>query len=214
MLCWIASTVLRSKEVPVAVDYLASVGESYEFVDDASLPLEAMPIVVTDRRGKAKWTVSISQSLEFPLNPSDYANICRRSDEISEKLQGIKGNSASTGGSFCYDRKDPNFIDVEEAVQDRLLPAASGGTTQLIRKPVALGEKEYPNEKQRLMQAERKDVCKRSLTYVLETADAGLGRTLMGLWMSYGLAKEENRAFFIDDTNWYYQRPHANLPQG
>lgn len=46
-------------------------------------------------------------------------------------------------------------------------------------------------------------MCERSLTYVLESPDAGLGLTLMGLWMSYGLAKKEGRGFFIDDSNWY-----------
>jgi hypothetical protein len=25
----------------------------------------------------------------------------------------------------------------------------------------------------------------------------------MRLWMSYGLAKAEKRAFFVDDTRWY-----------
>lgn len=45
-------------------------------------------------------------------------------------------------------------------------------------------------------------ICERSLTYVLETTDAGIGKTLMGLWLAYGLAKREDRAFFIDDAYW------------
>ncbi|KAL8770713.1 MAG: hypothetical protein Q9209_003580 [Squamulea sp. 1 TL-2023] len=40
----------------------------------------------------------------------------------------------------------------------------------------------------------------------METADAGLGKTLLGLWIAFGLAQEERRAFFIDDSNWAYGR--------
>jgi hypothetical protein len=36
-----------------------------------------------------------------------------------------------------------------------------------------------------------------------ETADAGLGKTLMMLWSAYGLAEKEGRAFFVDDSRWY-----------
>ena len=54
-----------------------------------------------------------------------------------------------------------------------------------------------------IRQDESKDkVCERSLTYVLETGNAGFGSTLMGLWMAYGLAQEEDRDFFIDDRYW------------
>jgi hypothetical protein len=48
------------------------------------------------------------------------------------------------------------------------------------------------------------------LTYVMETDDAGFGNTLMRLWMSYGLAKAENRAFFIDDTRWLVSLPEPS----
>ncbi len=199
LLYWIASTVLSSPGPPAAVNYLSSDGDTYGFVGDDSIPLEATPVVVTDRRGKAKWTVSIPPSLGFPLRPSDYANICKRADQISERLQGIKGDPTSKGGSFRYDHKDPSFVDVQEAELDGLLPAASETATGLNRKPVALD-----SERQLLLQPEsRNEICERSLTYAMETTDAGLGKTLMGLWMSYGLAKEEGRAFFIDDTNWY-----------
>jgi hypothetical protein len=44
------------------------------------------------------------------------------------------------------------------------------------------------------------------MTFVLETADAGLGPSLMMLWTLYGLAKKQGRGFFIDDTRWAYGR--------
>jgi hypothetical protein len=49
-----------------------------------------------------------------------------------------------------------------------------------------------------------KPACKKSLTFVLESKDAGLGKTLMMLWIAYGLALKEGRSFFIDDTRWGY----------
>jgi hypothetical protein len=65
-----------------------------------------------------------------------------------------------------------------------------------------------------------KPVCKKSLTFVLESEDAGLGKTLMMLWTAYGLAETEGRAFFIDDTRWAYgkytsifQPPPPPLPE-
>lgn len=201
LLYWIASTILSSRELPDPVSYLSSNRETYEFVADESVPLEATPVVVTDSRGKARWTVSIPASLEFPLRPNVYTNICQRSDEISRRLQGMKDDSNSIGTSFRYDHTDPNFMDVREAEQERLLPAASQRTAGRSGKPVGLEiEKEFKDQKP--VQA-GDGICERSLTYVMETTDAGLGKTLMGLWMSYGLAKEDGRAFFIDDTNWY-----------
>ena len=212
LLYWIASTVLGSSELPAA--YFVSDGETYKLVADDSIPLEATPVVWTDRKGKAKWTVSIPSSLEFPLRPSDYAGICQRADEISERLRGIKSDFTRVGGSFRYGDADPNFIDVQEADHDGLLQARSNSITGANRRPIALEvEKDFEDGNQKLVSAASgKGICDRSLTYVMETTDAGLGNTLMGLWMSYGLAKEEGRAFFIDDTNWYRQSPDANLP--
>jgi hypothetical protein len=48
------------------------------------------------------------------------------------------------------------------------------------------------------------DICERSLTFAMDTEDASFGKTLLMLWLSYGLAKKEGRAFFIDDTRWPY----------
>ncbi len=210
---WIASTVLGSSELPAAVSYVSSNGRTYEFAADDSISFAATPVVVTDRRGKARWTVSIPPSLDFPLRPGDYANICQRAGKVSERLRGVKGGPASTEGSVVYDHNDPTFMDIQEAEQDGLLPAASENAAGPSRRPVALEvEKRFKDENQMSLQHEsRNGICERSLTYVMETVDAGLGKTLMGLWMSYGLAKEEGRAFFIDDTNWYLQCSDASL---
>ena len=44
--------------------------------------------------------------------------------------------------------------------------------------------------------------CQSSLTFVMETTEAGFGNTLLALWLSYGMAKKEGRTFFIDDSKW------------
>jgi hypothetical protein len=44
--------------------------------------------------------------------------------------------------------------------------------------------------------------CKSSLTYVMDTDDAGMGNTLLSLWLAYGIAVKEGRAFFVDDARW------------
>ncbi|KAH8698255.1 hypothetical protein BGW36DRAFT_294444 [Talaromyces proteolyticus] len=65
-------------------------------------------------------------------------------------------------------------------------------------------------------------ICETSLTFAMQSEDAGLGKTLMDLWMSYGLARKQGRSFFIDDTDWAYgkfssffkppPRPACRLP--
>lgn len=58
-----------------------------------------------------------------------------------------------------------------------------------------------------------KDICATSLTYLLESKNAGFGVALMGLWSAYGLAKMEGRAFFIDDRDWYFSHSLRRRPE-
>jgi hypothetical protein len=147
------------------------------------------PIVVTDNRGRAKWTVSIPPGSEFPLTMSQYADMCLKCRQVAERARHLRSHGhglhqVSLG--FGSDSTD-DFVDVQEAEKAGYLPGnekkggdlAGGGETG-------------------------KPVCKKSLTFVLESDDAGLGKTLMMLWIAYGLAEEEGRAFFIDDTRWAY----------
>ncbi|KAK9447785.1 uncharacterized protein V1518DRAFT_420418 [Limtongia smithiae] len=52
--------------------------------------------------------------------------------------------------------------------------------------------------------------CRNSLTYQLaavkneEEENDSFTRTVLSVWISYGLAKAEGRAFFLDDTDWAY----------
>jgi hypothetical protein len=53
-----------------------------------------------------------------------------------------------------------------------------------------------------MSQMQGEGVCERSLTYMLESTDSAFGVMLLSLWSAYGLAKLENREFFINDRNW------------
>ncbi|KAK4129480.1 hypothetical protein N657DRAFT_562856 [Parathielavia appendiculata] len=147
------------------------------------------PMVVTDNRGRAKWTVSIPPGSEFPLTMSQYADMCLKCPQVAERArhlrsQGLGLHQVSLG--LGLDSTD-DFVDVQEAEQAGYLP----------------GNREKGWNSAGELEAQ-KPVCKKSLTFVLESDDAGLGRTLMMLWIAYGLAEEEGRSFFIDDTRWAY----------
>jgi len=87
-------------------------------------------------------------------------------------------------------------VDVAEAQKQGLLPN--------INKDGKIGEKVIPDDP-----IAGRRPCGKSLTFVMETSEAGMGNTLMGMWMAYGLAKKEGRAFFVDDTRW----PYGNYSQ-
>ncbi|KAF2752808.1 hypothetical protein EJ05DRAFT_490630 [Pseudovirgaria hyperparasitica] len=156
-------------------------GRQYDMVEASELPDEPCAIIVKDHNRRTKWTVYIPSTLGFPLKPSQYAEICLQSVEMSHHVaEQTKSHSKRHQG---YYQQDPHFVDVLEAWQQGLLPSEQDEHTR-------------PND--------GTDVCKKSLTYVLETSDAGMGNALLGLWMSYGLAQHEGRAFFIDDSRWAY----------
>lgn len=162
--------------------------DTYQMIGEDSMSEAPATVVVIQSNGRPKWTVSIPSADSRPLRPSQYATICRQSEQVSNRLrEPTMFGSNSPKGSNDYYYANPSFMDVADAEAQGLLPMADvAGLTS--------GKEEQPMGGMK--------VCQKSLTYVLESADAGLGATLMGLWASYGLAKLEGRAFFIDDTNW------------
>ena len=83
---------------------------------------------------------------------------------------------------YSYYHVDPNYVDVADAQEHSLLP-----------RPIATAYTPSKNA-----------VCAKSLTYVLSSRTGGLAPTLMGLWLAWGLAQREGRAFFVDDSTWEY----------
>ncbi|KAF2142057.1 uncharacterized protein K452DRAFT_326597 [Aplosporella prunicola CBS 121167] len=157
----------------------------YEMVGDSLLPEEPSVVAVTDPRGKMLWTLSLPAHLEFPLRPIQYQELCRQVSEVS--LADQRG----------YYYTDPNFVDVQEAMEQGLLPQSQ----EHVKMVSAVGWDEHAMG---VMGSEEVKLCETSLTFVMETSEAGMGKTLMSLWMAYGLAQKEGRAFFVDDTRWPY----------
>lgn len=168
-------------------------GEDFEMVGDSELPDFPTPVVVTDKRGRAKWTVSIPVNHEFPLEPKMYADICQQNVEVAKHVADLHSHTHNLmQAHYGYYHVDPNFMDVAEAEEHGLLPGPEAKTS--MHEDGLVGEKQDS-----LVESE---VCEKSMTFLLQTGDAGLGKTLMMLWTAYGLAKKENRAFFLDDSNW------------
>ncbi|KXJ95494.1 hypothetical protein Micbo1qcDRAFT_157457 [Microdochium bolleyi] len=200
---YVISLIARqfAARVPSVVSWALDNQDEYEMVGQDELPDFPTPLAVTDARGKAKWTVSIPQTQEFPLSVEAYADMCAQCREVAAHVKELHGESLTKQqGRSGYYQRDSYFVDVKEAEAHGLLPSV-GKTWKLggrsIEKPLIGETWDY------LVQ---KPVCKTSLTFILESADAGLGTSLMMLWMAYGLAQKENRAFFIDDTRWAYGR--------
>ncbi|KAK1781058.1 cytochrome P450 [Copromyces sp. CBS 386.78] len=163
----------------------------HSLVSRADLPDHPAPILLTDSRGRTSWTVSIPQGSEFPLTAEQFADVCEKCRETAER----KGSIQQTYLGFLFDTTDSHFVDVKEAQQAGYLPAAPADRSQDAVKTL-VGET--------VEGGIPKPVCEKSLTFVLESDDAGLGKTLMMLWTAYGLAQKEGRAFFIDDSRWGY----------
>lgn len=178
-----------------SVGWATNAGDEYEMVGDAELPDFPTPVVVTDKRGRAKWSVSIPPDSEFPLDPKTYEEICMHNHEVALHVAGLHAHTDQVHAAhFDYYRVDPNFMDVDEAEAHGLMPGLKGRTSMKEQDPV-VGENQGS-----LVEG---DVCEQSMTFLLETADAGLGKTLLMLWTAYGLAQKEGRAFFVDDSRWY-----------
>lgn len=178
----------------------------YEMVEaEENLPDFPTPIAVTDKRGRAKWTISIPPSYDFPLSTGQYADLAAQCKEISERVQALHSNHGlpqTILGPFSGPSLDDrHFVDVKEAKAEGLL---RGWSVKLSR----VGKHGLPGniigESNSAQSTEQQPICHKSMTFVLESADAGLGKMLMQLWTAYGIALNEGRAFFIDDSRWAY----------
>jgi hypothetical protein len=167
----------------------------------SEVPDRPAALLLVDQSGKRKWTVSIPPSRQFPLLPREYQSICSESEDLAE---GIAGTSSTRTG---YDNVDQNFLDVAEAeeygplsMQDQSMEFPHWAAADMIRGETPAGQEIALDA---IQGSKIEAVCEKSLTFALETSDAGIGTSLLQLWAAYGLAQKESRAFFIDDTNWY-----------
>ncbi|KAI1213878.1 uncharacterized protein F4807DRAFT_203718 [Annulohypoxylon truncatum] len=186
------------KEVRVPVVSWALDREEYEMVGQYDLPDFPTPIAVTDRNGRSKWTVSIPPTYSFPLTVKEYSDICVKCHEVAAHVRELHGHTNQQSQTDYY-YEDPYFIDVRDAEKRGLLPGVEGKAWKVTAQ--AQDGHLVGDRADGLVD---RGICKTSLTFVLESADAGLGPTLMMMWMAYGLAQKEKRSFFIDDSRWVY----------
>ncbi|KAJ0161308.1 hypothetical protein CTA2_6448 [Colletotrichum tanaceti] len=175
--------------------------EDFEMVGQDDLPAFPTPIVITDHSGKSKWTVSIPPSYDFPLSVKEYGDMCSKCREVAARVRDMRHRTQMPDQNLLGHQApaDPYFVDVGEAQKSGLLPDIANSrwpSKGQGRDGALVGE-----NKDSLVE---KPVCQSSMTFVLETADAGIGHTIMHLWTFYGLAQRQGRAFFIDDSRWAY----------
>jgi hypothetical protein len=115
------------------------------------------------------------------LRPWEYQEICAQADDLKKDLR--KGYGGFLGMKSGYYSVDSSFVEVEEAVSGGMLPPNSAAH---------ISDDELDHRK----------MCTKSMTFVLETDDVSMGNSLLSLWLAYGLAQKESRAFFVDDSRW------------
>lgn len=154
----LVSLVLNNTAKPslAAIPYLTSSGRTYEIAGDVELPDYPTPFSFADKTGQKHWTIFVPQHLDFPLAAADYVDICSHAEEVARHA----GNHGAKHQHPYH--ADSHFMDVGEAQEAGYLPPQ----IQIAR----------PGEDLSL------PVCEKSLIYILDGTDAGLGSTLLGLW--------------------------------
>ena len=195
---WVLIAGIDRRTLPL-VPWGSFFNENYELITEEPSAENPLPIFIANSKGGLKLSMSLPKHLTYPLRPSDYSIACSRYDDAARRLQyqNSQNGFPHNQGSHSYYYTDPNFMDVQEAEEHGLLPIEQDDGTLPSQK--TSDAEESPSTKH--LQTDGK-ICKKSLTHVLETTDAGIGKTIMSLWLSYGLAQKEGRAFFIDDSNW------------
>ncbi|KAG5986475.1 hypothetical protein E4U52_000214 [Claviceps spartinae] len=194
-LYWAVSVLGNRNVITLPLPYLRDAPQ-YEMVAQDDVPDFPTPVVVSDAKQQTRWTVSIPRNYEFPLSMEEYSamnGLCR---EVSARVRDLHHKAPLSDRTMVSsDRPDDYFVDVHEAEQAGLLSVVSRG-----QPPKHSGH--FVGLSYDSMSG--KPFCRTSLTYVLESPKAGLGDTIMTIWTLHSLAKEQGRAFFIDDSRWAY----------
>ncbi|KAM3564263.1 hypothetical protein ARSEF4850_001941 [Beauveria asiatica] len=175
------------------VSSLSLFEQEYNMVAQDDLPDFPTPIVIDDNRGRSKWTVSIPRNYRFPLSMEDYSEMMGHCREAAVRQTSDSG--PSTSQAPLKKHASNRFVDVAEAEKTHLLPSSDVLPSKRLRSGSFVGlDGEF----------DHLPVCQNSITYVLESTNAGIGHALMSMWTSYGIAKELGKSFFIDDSRWAY----------
>ncbi|PNS18971.1 hypothetical protein CAC42_6066 [Sphaceloma murrayae] len=181
---WRALLLLSSFNV-VSLDFT----RHYD-IAGGTFPTSPEPVVVQDAQANKKWTVSIPSNASFPLLPYQYKDIC---DRITSVRRLVEDGSALPRNKVSYTTADPLFIDPSSPS----LPQSSSSPSIAVLN--ASPDDSLPP-------------CSSSLTYHLSPSESGLGASLLPLWLAYGLAQAQNRAFFLSDSHWSYGQYTSYFP--
>ncbi|GAO14434.1 uncharacterized protein UV8b_02642 [Ustilaginoidea virens] len=189
------SVAFRHRHViPIVLPYFGD--PQYEMVGQDSFPDFPTPVVVHDAKKRPRWTVFVPRNYEFPLSVDEYSAMNALCREVSARTRDLHHKPPLSDQTLLLKGKsDDYFVDVHEAEQTGLLSVKPKG-----QPPKHSGHFVGLS----LESKSGKPFCDRSLTYVLESSNAGLGEAMMALWTVYSLAKEQDRSFFIDDSRWAY----------
>lgn len=203
MLCVLAVVLICYSLAPLLTSdfrfdaVFANADKQIDLINGAPIPDHPTPLIFQDQHGQPRWTVSIPPSLGFPLEQHEYSRICSTSEGVRKSVDAmtsrpsrIQGKSRPHFWKRPYYAADRTFMSVDEAEALNLLPAMAEGQKHIS----VVG---HPNTSSSDL-----PTCQSSLTFVMETTEAGFGNTLLALWLSYGMAKKEGRTFFIDDSKW------------
>jgi len=172
------------------VGWLRKSRDGYQLISREELPKFTTPILVSDKSGKAKWTVYRPKTGDSPLTASRLSDISAKCREMSGRVQALRshGQLQQNYLGLGLNSRDRDYVDVREAQEAGYFP----------------GQHRIESASKDKGRSSQRPTCEKSLTFVLESTDAGLGETLMTLWTAYGLAEKEGRAFFVDDSRWAY----------
>lgn len=160
------------------------------------LPDFPTPLVVGEGSRKPRWTVFVPPNRAFPLSMDEYATMTDTCPLVSARTTGLRHKTSPPNKhQLPPDASDEYYLDVDEAEAAGLLPAPRA-------RPAAESSGSFVGLDSAAMAS--KPICDSSLTFVMESSDAGLGASLMALWTLYALAAEQGRAFFVDDSRWAY----------
>lgn len=186
-------TITQHKITPWDYRYIQKSSFDYEIVSQDDFPGFPTPIAITDLAGMTKWTFWVPSGSDFPQGIHHYSDVVAKCHEVAAY---VRDKNDARLGTFVrgIDEVDPSFVDVAEALHIGMLPGFDPARTQK-----KLDGLVGISEKMRSVKG-----CKMSMTFILESPNAGLGHTLMLLWIAYGVAQSQGRAFFIDDSRWAY----------
>ncbi len=140
------------------LSWSAGLHGQFEMVSHEDLPDFPTPIVVTDKRGKPRWSVFVPSTAEFPLAMAEYVDICAKCQEVAARF--VRSGRTAHGRQQSYlgfgpdPGDDDYFIDVQEAQEAGYLPSSAKGKNgkagpavvhgmaRLRAKPAGIGRRE------------------------------------------------------------------------